>query len=491
MKNDRRDLRLTARIVAMISLLGFSSMILAQHLESPLQLRSSDAALVHAFDWAKGQALSYVREGDPVGPWYEAALPGRQAFCMRDISHQAAGGVALGLSEHTFNMFRKFAANISESRDWCTFWEIDRLDRPAPVDYKSDKDFWWTLPASFDVLDACYRMYGWTHDRRYIDDPVMLNFYRHTMTDYVAKWDLSADRIMERDIRIKGARGIPSYVETVDDISVGVDLLASESAACRAYAAILDLKKDAAGAEHYRREAAKLDHLIDSRWWNPSAKAFYGFYTTGHEFTMGVRWSLLYWDAIRDPAKLKSAVKDLADIPLERDSNQVEDKSYQPEILYRFGYTDKAYRQILDLAREDRHRREYPEVSFAMIGAICRGMMGVTVEPTGNPKHLRIRTVSGLGPKTNWAELSNLPVLGTQISLRQEAVSTTLTNQGTEPMHWRAAFVGKHTRFYVDGKRKTPQYETGSLDRVFTYLDVEVMPGKSVRAEFEPTQIEG
>ena len=65
-------------------------MAAAQRHQSPLQLRSSDAALVHAFDWAKGQALSYVREGDPVGPWYEAALPGRQAFLY--AGHLASSG---------------------------------------------------------------------------------------------------------------------------------------------------------------------------------------------------------------------------------------------------------------------------------------------------------------------------------------------------------------------------------------------------------------
>src|SRR6266700_2689076 len=68
---------------------------------SNLELRSSNTHLVEAFDWAKGQAMSYVFDCDPVGPWYEAALPGRRAFCMRDVSHQAAGAQALGLAKYT------------------------------------------------------------------------------------------------------------------------------------------------------------------------------------------------------------------------------------------------------------------------------------------------------------------------------------------------------------------------------------------------------
>lgn len=55
-------------------------------------------------------ALSYVHDGsDPVGYWYEAALPQREAFCMRDVSHQSVGAQILGLAEHNKNMFGKFA----------------------------------------------------------------------------------------------------------------------------------------------------------------------------------------------------------------------------------------------------------------------------------------------------------------------------------------------------------------------------------------------
>ncbi|MEN8226481.1 MAG: hypothetical protein ABFS05_14090 [Bacteroidota bacterium] len=56
----------------------------------------SDSTLQHAFEWAKATALSYVREDTIVGLWYEAALPGRDAFCMRDVSHQ---GRKLGFTD--------------------------------------------------------------------------------------------------------------------------------------------------------------------------------------------------------------------------------------------------------------------------------------------------------------------------------------------------------------------------------------------------------
>ena len=42
---------------------------------------SSDTALTSAFSWAKEMALHYRgKPEDPVGPWYESALPPRNAF---------------------------------------------------------------------------------------------------------------------------------------------------------------------------------------------------------------------------------------------------------------------------------------------------------------------------------------------------------------------------------------------------------------------------
>jgi hypothetical protein len=122
--------------------------------------------------------MAFVYDVDRVGPWYEAALLGRRAFCMRDVFHQVAGAQALGLSQHTQNMLHRLAENISASKDWCSYWEIDYLNHPAPVDYKNDSEFSYNLPANFDVFDACYRMYLWTGDRTYIEDPRVSKFLR-------------------------------------------------------------------------------------------------------------------------------------------------------------------------------------------------------------------------------------------------------------------------------------------------------------------------
>lgn len=59
-------------------------------------------------------------------------------------------------------MFQKFAENISAEKDYCSHWEINRYNKPAPIDYNTDKDFWYNLPANFDVVYNAWRLYNWT-----------------------------------------------------------------------------------------------------------------------------------------------------------------------------------------------------------------------------------------------------------------------------------------------------------------------------------------
>ena len=92
---------------------------------------SSDKELASYVNWAKNRALLYSYNGtDPVGYWYMAAFPNREAFCMRDVSHQSIGAEILGLGPHNLNKVVKFCQNISESKKFATYWEINRYNNP-------------------------------------------------------------------------------------------------------------------------------------------------------------------------------------------------------------------------------------------------------------------------------------------------------------------------------------------------------------------------
>jgi hypothetical protein len=251
---------------------------------SPLRLSTSDPQLQRAFDRAKDQALHYVSSGqDPVKDWYEAALPGRSAFCMRDVSHQVMGAEALGLSAHNKSMLMRFAQGISQARDWASFWEIDREGKPSTADYVSDDDFWYNLPANFDVMNAALRMFVWTGDSAYSTDPVFLNYYRRTVTDYILRWQLeprnvaSRPRIMNRHLasgKFVESRGIPGYTEERKDFNLGTDLLAAEYRALRLYGELLRML-GSAGSPTFDAQAEGIAQILETRAWSSPSRHFY------------------------------------------------------------------------------------------------------------------------------------------------------------------------------------------------------------------------
>jgi len=476
--------------------------------ESKLVLESSDARLVEGFNWAKQQALAYAFDGDPVGPWYEAALPGREAFCMRDVAHQSMGGHALGLARHNLNMLRRFAENISESRDWCSFWEIDRYNRPAPVDYKNDAEFWYNLPANFDILDCCYRMYVWTGDTTYLNDPVFLNFYDRTVSDYVERWDLGLDRVMKRKrwMNIRGEfdpakkfhffRSDPSYDESREDFVLGVDLLATQYVAYLAYAHIQELRGNEETARTYLKKAQDVKALVNIAWWDEKTQHFYSILDKDQRFQRQVGAErdhgpvLLYRDAADDGPKAQSALNSLLDNIKKEPSSGVEGQSHHAEILYRYGVPDVAYGQMMDLTRPNRDRQEYPEVSYTVIGAMVTGTMGITVVPfppgaseEGGYVDRIVKTLSGLG-NIAWAELRNLPIRANEVAVRHEGVrKTVFTNQRGPSLIWQATFAGAFDTLLVNGEPMKAQAGKELLGRVTSSVMVPVGAGNTVRVE--------
>ena len=255
--------------------------VLSLSAAAPAGFQSTDSTLENTFRWARDMALSYVRDGsDPVGLWYEAALPGRESFCMRDLSHQTVGATALGLDAYNLNMLGKIASNISDSKDWCSYWEIERLDRPTPCDYANDKEFWYNLPANFDVMRACFAMYEWTGDTTYLKSPVFTEFYRRTAHDYADRWALTPDSIMQRRRFMNTpqpfnpkngfhtCRGLPSYAENFSGITVAIDLLGALKSGYQAYAAISEMTGDPDEAYFAASRAAAYDDIIESQWWD-------------------------------------------------------------------------------------------------------------------------------------------------------------------------------------------------------------------------------
>ena len=450
-----------------------------------LTLTSPDKALVETFTWAKEQALEYARQGDPVGLWYEAALPGREAFCMRDVAHQAVGAQALGLGEHTRNMMAKFAANISEAKDWCTYWEINREDLPAPVDYRNDQEFWYNLPANFDLVAAAWRLYRWSGDSSYLDDPALVTFYQRTLGEYVERWDLGPEGLQERerfmnrdsfdpDDYYQSCRGIPSYHEGNPGMTrLGVDLLAFQAAAYRGYAGMAELAGNETLAMENRERAEEVLGLITQLFWNQDEDRFETLLLTDGtlETGGGLEAYLLYNDAIEVPGQVRAVLESLRS----NSSAGIEIRSHHPEVFYRYGEPEEAYRILLELGRPETERREYPEVSFALVGAIVAGMMGVEPGPDGE-----VRSLSRLTDATLSVRLESLPVAGFEIDLEHQGrKSSMLRNRSATALRWRATFPGRHATLVVAGRERPAVAEFDPQGAEISWVDLEVSSGES------------
>jgi hypothetical protein len=465
--------------------------------KSPLTFSTTDQPLLRSFDWAKQQALAYVSSGqDPVGDWYEAALPGRNAFCMRDVSHQAMGAQALGLSALNKNMLSRFAQAVSASRDWAGYWEIDRDGNPSSADYMSDDDFWYNLPANFDVMNAAFRMFTWTGDTAYITDPAFLNFYRRTVTDYVHQWQLepasvlSRPRIMNRRLaagKFVNARGIPGYTESRKDFNVGSDLLAAEYRALRLYAELLRLRGSGEEASQFDSLAAGVAHVLENHGWTAQSRHFFNALQPGGDGIGTGDAFVLYFQAAMNPEQMHGALDELKRQTAEP-APGIEEQSYRPEILFHFKAPEEAYGQVLDLSRPDRERREYPEVSFAIIGSIVTGMMGVNVVPAVRQRsdqvlaeNFVVQTLPRLSVHTSDAELHNLPVRHNVIDLRhQRDLGSTLRNLSGPQFTWRASFDGSIQSLMVNGNKVKASHETAPSATPVTYVDVPVPPGQTI-----------
>lgn len=444
-----------------------------------VSLAASDKKIESGFAWAKGQALAYAHHGgDAVGLWYEAALPERDAFCIRDVAHQRTGAAALGLSAHTANMLWKFAASMAKSRDYCMFWEITKDDVPAPVDYKNDADFWYNLPANFDMVTACLKEYLWSGDERFLKDETFLSFYAETFGAYIDAWDKDGDGVPEYHHRY-GRRGLASYNEQVIKPYVGGDLLGAMYAGYTAYAQILCLQgKECEGAA-YRENAVRIRARYLTEWYRPAKKAFYGALKTKNRFYRPYynegNFLPVYFGILDDTPFLAGALQQIA----KRGPKLVEAQTYFPDFCYGRGADDYGYEMLTGLLNPNLKRREYPEVSFAALGAVVGQYMGITPEAVG-----LVRTRSRLHSPTDTAALTALPLQGRTLDVTHVGhEKTILTNHSDTAFRWQACFTGKHKHIEVNGHAVQAEIEKDAAGNFYSRITAFVPANATLTAK--------
>ena len=100
----------------------------------------------------------------------------------------------------------------------------------------------------------------------------------------------------------------------------------------------------------------------------------------------------------------------------------IEEESSLPQTFYHYGEKAAAYERMMDLSRPDKDRREYPEVSFAVISAMVSGMMGVETiydPPLGSPL---IRSMSRLAGKSDIATMKGIRIRQNLVDLKHTGI---------------------------------------------------------------------
>jgi len=77
---------------------------------------------------------------------------------------------------------------------------------------------------------------------------------------------------------------------------------------------------------------------------------------------------VLYFGAAKDPAHVRGALNYIC-APAYWKQINIEEESYLPLTLFRYGRSETAYEVLADLNSPHKKRRGYPEVSYAVIEA--------------------------------------------------------------------------------------------------------------------------
>jgi hypothetical protein len=410
---------------------------------SDLKVTSSNKTLNDGFNWAKDMALSYVKTGkDGNIACYEAALSGRNAFCIRDIEHMSLGAHFLGLDKENLNMMKAFAGTATAEFDYVPAWHIDFKGKIWERGHQ--------VPTVFDAIWTANKQYLWTGNREWIDNPTLFNFYKNSVTNYISKHDkhIPGNGIADAP-GVDGWSNTATYNEgSVDKFKEAGDGIGMQYQGFKSYSEILRARGDIAGSDSYMAKANDILNMFRTNFWSGTTYYRGRRNLTSYSAGYGRENSFLMpATEMTEPGKrttdyLQFIYDNCAD-------DNGEAKTYLPEAFYPYGEREKGWYW---LKWNYNSRWNYPEISYTSISSTIHWLMGVSADAPAN----FVMTLPQLPSEITWIEADNVLIGSKKVKVRHDNnTKTTLTNKSGATINWEARFYGNFPQLYVDGKSVT------------------------------------
>jgi glycogen debranching enzyme len=256
----------------------------------------------------------------------------------------------------------------------------------------------------------------------------------------------------------------------------GGDLVALEYAAFRSYARLMEWRGNDRKASAFDARARELKARYNAGWWDERRGFFHSLRLHDGSFagdsTPESQVFPLLCGLIQDGPRIDATVKEMISAP----RPDVEARSYFSAAWYMYGWNEEATAELRALTSAGLPRREYPEVSFAVIGSIVGSLMGVDPDV----RERVVCTLPRLPDSVAWASVEALPVFDNVISVRHDSlVQTSLENLSGPPLFWRATFPGSGGSVLVDGVRTPASSGTGPNGQPRFWAWVRVEPGST------------
>lgn len=483
--------------------------------DETIVLESDNDTLQTGFNWAVNKMQEYIMTGksgminDRYGPAsgpvdylpsYWCGYAHESAFCVRDFSHQAAAATLTGLWEENYSMISVIAKNTTEARGWWSPFGFNFDGSPCTSSFYSEENFLRELPAEFEPIEKAYEAYLWSGDERYINDPVLWNYYTQVLTTFVEEHDTNNNGVAEA---VGTGSILCSYNERSSrPLLESGDAMGAQYQAMLAYAGMLKARGDEDASAEWYQKAQDLKDYFNNEWSVKTGDENGNYVcalskdgsTKYNDFCKETSW-FMPMKELTEPGERTDAYLDFiaenvgsgfGDAP--NSPVNIEAWTYLPDVFFPYNRPDDAwkYMQFILSVRDEPHEiavqgtnGDYPEIPFTFVSHTINGMMGI--EPNAANHH--VTTVPRLPQDVGYVKANGIMVGEHKLDVYHNGLTdTTLTNVSEKDLDWEVQFYGTYANILVDGKyMKAEQKEVNG--ETVSYVTIPVAAGATVNAK--------